>query len=817
MRYLTHSAAPVFLMVLSAIGLSACGSSSSVPDDSLGGTVNGLQAGNSLVLQNNGGDNLTVAQSGNFTFPNGFAPGSSYAVTILTQPAGQTCVVVNGSGELPGAVSVLAAPGAHGVSDIVVNCSVGAGPFTVSGTVAGLLPGNAVVLQDNGGNNTTVSANGGFAFSTALAGGTAYAVTVLTQPPGQNCAISNGSGAAILANVANIAVVCSDNTFNISAVVSGLLASHSLVLQLNGANNLTVSANGTATFNAPIASGSTYAVTVLTQPTGESCTVTNGAGTVTAANITNVAVTCSPTTYTVGGTVSGLTGTVVLQDNAADNLSVTANGSFVFNTPVASGSGYAVTVLTQQAGQACAVSNGTGSVVSANVTNVTVTCTTGTTTAGLWTWESGLDVGDGPGVYGTLGTPAPGNVPGARHGPVSWVDAANNLWLFGGRVQQLGVNDDLWEYNQATGLWTWQSGSSVGSAPGNYGTQGVPAPGNVPGAREYPVSWTDAAGNFWLFGGNGYGAVNTINVLNDLWRYTPSTGLWTWMSGSSSVSAFGVYGTQGTAAVGNTPGARKQSITWTDKAGNLWLFGGSGNSADDTGQLDDLWRYSTSTGLWTWVGGSTHASATGVYGTLGTAAAGNAPGARSAAVSWTDPSGNLWLFGGSGYASPGGQQGTLNDLWHYSPTTGLWTWISGSNVTGANGVYGTQGTGVPGNTPGARQNALSWADGAGNLWLFGGFFGGTDDFNDLWKYSPATGLWTWTGGSNEFDQPGVYGPLGPALGVAAPGNIPGARDSSTAWVDGTGNFWLLGGSFFVSGQAGAGNLNDLWKYTPPGP
>jgi hypothetical protein len=263
MRYLTRCATPVLLIILSAVGLSACGSSSSVPDDSLGGTVNGLQAGNSVVLQNNVVDNLTVAQSGQFTFPNGFAPGSSYAVTILTQPAGQSCVVVNGSGVLPGTVSVLGSPGAHGVSDIVVNCSAGAGPFTVSGTVAGLLPGNTVVLQDNGGNDASVSASGGFVFSTPLASGSAYAVTVLTQPPGQNCAIGNGSGAAILENVANVAVVCSDNTFNIAAVVSGLLANHSLVLQLNGANNLTVSANGTATFNAPIASGSTYAVTVL--------------------------------------------------------------------------------------------------------------------------------------------------------------------------------------------------------------------------------------------------------------------------------------------------------------------------------------------------------------------------------------------------------------------------------------------------------------------------------------------------------------------------------------------------------------------------
>ena len=55
-----------------------------------------------------------------------------------------------------------------------------------------------------------------------------------------------------------------------------------------------------------------------------------------------------PTTYTIGGTVSGLTGTgLVLQDNGGNNLSVSASGSFTFSTAVASGAAYSVTVFTQ--------------------------------------------------------------------------------------------------------------------------------------------------------------------------------------------------------------------------------------------------------------------------------------------------------------------------------------------------------------------------------------------------------------------------------------------------------------------------------------
>jgi hypothetical protein len=83
-----------------------------------------------------------------------------------------------------------------------------------------------------------------------------------------------------------------------------------------------------------------------------------------------------PVTYTIGGTVSGLAGTVVLQNNAANNLSISTNGAFAFATAVTTGMAYAVTVLTQPAGQTCTASNASGSVAAANVTAVTVSCVT---------------------------------------------------------------------------------------------------------------------------------------------------------------------------------------------------------------------------------------------------------------------------------------------------------------------------------------------------------------------------------------------------------------------------------------------------------
>ncbi len=81
-------------------------------------------------------------------------------------------------------------------------------------------------------------------------------------------------------------------------------------------------------------------------------------------------------TYSVGGTASGLTGPVVLENNAGDALTVSADGSFTFPTQLASGAPYNVTVQADPTGQTCTVANGSGSIASADVSNVAVTCTT---------------------------------------------------------------------------------------------------------------------------------------------------------------------------------------------------------------------------------------------------------------------------------------------------------------------------------------------------------------------------------------------------------------------------------------------------------
>jgi hypothetical protein len=339
----------------------------------------------------------------------------------------------------------------------------------------------------------------------------------------------------------------------------------------------------------------------------------------------------------------------------------------------------------------------------------------------------------------------------------------------------------------------------------------------------------DNAGHLWLFGGSGGGSGpngDTVELL-DLWEFDPSTKEWTWMGGSSNSNCVycfqpGVYGTLGTPASGNHPGGRFDATSWTDRSGNLWLFGGQGGSYNN-----DLWEFNPSTSEWAWMGGSVDVPNTlgkpGVYGTLGIPAAGNVPGGRAEASNWTDSSGNFWLFGGYGLDADG-DEGWLNDLWEFTPSTNQWAWIGGGSTIPANsegeagnpGVYGTLGMPATGNVPGGHSYAMNWIDKSNNLWLFGGYGIAANGYrallNDLWEFNPSTGEWAWMGGGEANGQAGIYG----TLGIPAAGNVPGSRQYASGWTDQNGNFWLLGGNAFDA-NGNYSHLNDLWEYQPPAP
>lgn len=171
--------------------------------------------------------------------------------------------------------------------------------YSIGGTVSGLSSGQTVTLADNGGDALTVSADGGFTFSSALSSGASYAVTVQSSPSGDTCAVSNGSGTVSAGNVTGVAVSCTaatSQTHTIGGTVSGLSTGQSVTLRDNGSDTVVVSSNGGFTFPTALASGSAYSVSVGVQPTAETCSISNAAGTVGSTNVSNVAVACAAST-----------------------------------------------------------------------------------------------------------------------------------------------------------------------------------------------------------------------------------------------------------------------------------------------------------------------------------------------------------------------------------------------------------------------------------------------------------------------------------------------------------------------------------------
>ena len=331
------------------------------------GGLSGLASGKFLTLLKNGADSLTLTADGDFTFPAPLSSDASYQVTVAIQPAGQVCSVSNGSGSINGA----------NVTNVSVTC---VNTYTVGGSITGLAA-SGLVLKLNATNLIVANGATSFKFATALTSGGSYVVNVGIQPVGYTCSVSGGTGNISSANITNVAVTCA-RSYTVGGTITGLTSS-GLILKLNGGANKIIASNATSfTFATALTSGTEYTVAVQTQPAGLTCSVGNNLGNIGAANVVNANVICVPTTYTVGGNVFGLSGSVTLLNNGGNPVTLNASGAFTFSTGLAPGASYAVTVDTQPAGQTCLVSFGSGSNINANVWGVIVTCSaTGATYA----------------------------------------------------------------------------------------------------------------------------------------------------------------------------------------------------------------------------------------------------------------------------------------------------------------------------------------------------------------------------------------------------------------------------------------------------
>jgi len=722
--------------------------------------------------------------------------------------------------------------------------------FTVQNTGGGTLTGTASVAAP-------FSITSGASYS--LAAGASQTVTVKFTPTAalsysQSVTFTGGTGATGTVTGTGVAApvitVTPATALAFGTLAIGSSATQNFTVQNTGGGTLTGTASVVGWFSITsgasysLAAGASQTVTVKFAPGGvasysQTVTFTGGGGTT--RTVTGTGVAAQPTstttltstpnpssfqeqvtlTATVSATSGTPTGTVTFKSGASTLGIVSLSG----RTAV-----FTFTALPQGSDSLTAVYSGDANI--AGSTSNTVSQTVTAEILGDWTWMGGSN-GDQSGVYGSLGTLAAGNIPGSREGAVNWTDSNANLWLFGGAgfdgSGNYGYLNDLWELNPSTNTWAWMGGSATvpvttdgnGGQPGVYGKLGTPATGNIPGSRIAASTWTDSGGNLWLFGGAAFDANGDYGWLNDLWEFSPTANKWTWVGGSSTLPTSGglngVYGKQGTPAAANIPGGRQNAASWTDSSGNFWLFGGLGlDATGNSGNLNDLWKFSSATNQWTWMAGSKSVPVltdgtggqTGVYGPSGTLA----PGGRNGARNWTDSSGNLWLFGGQGWDG-GGNYGLLNDLWKLNPSTSVWTWMGGSSTAGQSGAYSSGA-----NNPGGRYYAHSWADANGNLWLFGGWgydaAGTAGELNDLWAFNLAASQWVWIGGSSTVPSsgysPAVYG----TLGIPSAGSVPGGRDNGVSWTDRNGNLWLFGGEFYDAANSAWAEPNDVWEYQP---
>ncbi|GBD99378.1 tyramine oxidase [bacterium BMS3Abin07] len=529
-------------------------------------------------------------------------------------------------------------------------------------------------------------------------------------------------------------------TYTVGGTVSGL--SGTVVLQNNGGDGLTITADGTFTFSTAIADGSAYSVTVKTQPATQTCSVANGTGTVSGANITDVTVTCSVNTYTVGGTVTGLASgeTVVLQNNGGNDLAATADGSFTFATGLADGAAYAVTVKTHPGAQSCFVTNGSGTISGANVTNVAVNC-----------YDSGtLDTSfDTDGIVVHNGA-AGGNA--EDEGYAITIEDNGKILVAGYSYSSSNYDMVIWRYNPDGTLDT------------SFDTDGIVVHDNAAGGSSddygYSIT-TDSSGKILVTGCSLNSSGNYDMVI---WRYNPDGTLDT----SFDVDGIVVHDN----AAGGSSDDCGYSIT-TDSNGRILVAGYSYNSSD-TDMV--IWRYLPDGTLDT------------TFGTNGVVVHDSAAGGNSwdEGHSITTDSGSKILVTGFSY------NGSNYDMviWRYNSDGTLDTSFDTDGIVVHDNAAGGSGDDF-------GNSIITDAD--GKILVAGSSYNGSNSDMAIWRYNTDGTLDTTFGTGGIVIHDNAAGGSGGDYGRSI------TNDSN--------------GKIVVTGNSGNGSYNDdmvIWRYNPDG-
>lgn len=330
--------------------------------------VSGL-VNDGLILNLNGVSTEIPGNSTSYSLGQ-VASGSSYEVTLGQNPVGQQCNLFSSSGSITNAGQA-----------VEVGCTQYG--YMVGGSLSNYT-GSGLTLTLSGTHSETrtiTAGRTGYYFNTTFNHGDTYSMLISTQPtnPWQTCSIiqkNSGSISQSTGSVTDASIVCTTNIYNLSGSISGL-SYDGLVLNLNG-TNYPFAAGTTSIALGNLSSGTVYNVTVQTQPSYQTCSVTNGSGTVGGTDISNIQISCNYNNYNLQANISGLVNgeQVTIVDPTYGTVSK-GIGTQVQLYSLIHLSNYALAV--SASGYTCSISGGqsgtgSGQVFGADVSNLSIIC-----------------------------------------------------------------------------------------------------------------------------------------------------------------------------------------------------------------------------------------------------------------------------------------------------------------------------------------------------------------------------------------------------------------------------------------------------------
>lgn len=155
--------------------------------------ISGLAWGSHVWIKVSGGPTLMSGGNGSISVP---VPSSRYAVSVVSQPPGQSCAVENGTGTAAG----------NPWTRVILKCG---GEHSIGGVVSGLSLGEHLLLVNHGQDYLTVSNNGKYQFDAQMKPGDEYAVGIAKSPPAKQCTISGKvEGIVGIVDITDLVITC---------------------------------------------------------------------------------------------------------------------------------------------------------------------------------------------------------------------------------------------------------------------------------------------------------------------------------------------------------------------------------------------------------------------------------------------------------------------------------------------------------------------------------------------------------------------------------------------------------------------------------